>query len=211
LDGNWNHWLVAVSIAIAVMASYVALDLASRVVASAPRQSRMWLVAGAVCMGVGIWSMHFVGMLALRMPIAMTYDIGTTVVSLLIAIVVSGFALHTASRARLGLRRLVVGALLMGAGIAAMHYVGMAAMRMAGTIHYDPLLVAASVLVAIGAAFGALWLAFQLRGETVLSGFWRKSGSALVMGVAICGMHYTGMAAAIFPTHGAGMGAAPMV
>jgi diguanylate cyclase (GGDEF)-like protein/PAS domain S-box-containing protein len=162
-------------------------------------------------MGVGIWSMHFVGMLAFRMPMATTYDLGTTAVSLLIAIVVSGFALHTASRARLGLRRLVVGALLMGAGIAAMHYVGMAAMRMAAPIHYDPPLVVASVLVAIGAAFGALWLAVHLRGETVLSGFWRKSGSAVVMGVAICGMHYTGMAAAIFPAHEAGMQAVPVV
>jgi diguanylate cyclase (GGDEF)-like protein/PAS domain S-box-containing protein len=208
VDGNWNAWMVLVSIAIAVMASYVALDLAARVSASPPRESRLWLAAGAVCMGVGIWSMHFVGMLALRLPMAMHYDVPTTGASLLIAIVVSGFALHTAGRAHLGLVRLGVGAVLMGLGIAAMHYVGMAAMRMEGTIHYAPGLVLASVLVAIGASFGALWLAFRLREHTLPTAPWRRSGSAVVMGAAICGMHYTGMAAAIFPAHDAALGMA---
>jgi diguanylate cyclase (GGDEF)-like protein/PAS domain S-box-containing protein len=199
VDGTWDPWLIALSVAIAMLASYVALDLASRVSASAPRQARYWLVAGAACMGVGIWSMHFIGMLALRLPVPMTYDLGITALSLLIAMVASGFALHTAGRARLGLARLAVGGVLMGIGIAAMHYVGMAAMRMGGTIRYSPGLFTLSIAIAMVASAVALWLAFRLRGETLHSAFWRKGLSAAVMGVAICGMHYTGMAAAIYP------------
>ncbi len=189
------------SMAVAVVASYVALDLASRVTASAGRTVHYWLAGGAVSMGIGIWSMHFIGMLAFRLPIPMSYSVSITALSLLIAMVASGFALHTVSRESLGPRRLVGGGVLMGIGIASMHYTGMAAMRMSPPVRYDPALFALSIVIAMIASWAALWIAFQLRGETLLSGFWRKAGSALLMGAAICGMHYTGMAAAIFPPH----------
>ena len=149
-------------------------------------------------MGTGIWSMHFIGMLALQLPIPMSYDIPITLVSLLIAVIVSGFALYTISHGALSLRRLLGAGLLMGVGIACMHYTGMAAMQMEPPLRYDPLLFTLSVLIAITASMAALWIAFQLRSETILSAFWKKAGSALVMGFAIAGMHYTGMASAIF-------------
>ena len=199
--GTYDPWLVLLSIAVAVMASYVALDLASRVFASAGRTANYWLSGGAVSMGIGIWSMHFIGMLAFRLPVPMSYHASTTLLSLLIAIVVSGFAIFTVSRAKLGLRRLAGGGVLMGMGIAAMHYTGMAAMRMSPAIRYDPMLFALSIAIAIVASWAALWIAFRWRGETLLPGVWRKVVSAKVMGASICGMHYTGMAATIFSPH----------
>ena len=199
MNGTYDIGLVILSIGVAVIASYVALDLAGRVVAS--RDSKValyWFNGGAISMGTGIWSMHFIGMLAFRLPIPMSYDIPVTLLSLLIAMIVSGIALYTVSRDILSLRRLLSAGLYMGIGIAAMHYTGMAAMQMAPPIRYDPLLFVLSVLIAIVTAMAALWIAFQLRSETILSAFWKKAGSALVMGAAISGMHYTGMAAAIF-------------
>jgi len=198
MDGTYDPWLVMLSMAVAVMASYVALDLASRVTASTGKTAQYWLVGGAVSMGIGIWSMHFIGMLAFRLPIPMSYNGPITALSLLIAMVVSGFALHTVSRKMLGLRRLARGGVLMGIGIASMHYTGMAAMEMTPPVTYNPALFVLSIVIAMVASWAALWIAFQLRGETLLSGSWRKGGSALLMGAAICGMHYTGMAAAIF-------------
>ncbi|HTA66253.1 MAG TPA: diguanylate cyclase, partial [Xanthomonadaceae bacterium] len=198
MNGTYNLWLVALSFAVASMASYVALDLASHVTASVGRTARNWLIGGALSMGLGIWSMHFIGMLAFRLPMAMSYSVAITGLSLLVAMLVSGFALRTVSRESLGLRQLANGAVLMGVGIASMHYVGMAAMQVAPPIRYDPLLFGLSIVIAIVASGAALWIAFSLRGETILSAFWRKGCSALVMGAAICGMHYTGMAAAIF-------------
>ncbi|RNF86316.1 bifunctional diguanylate cyclase/phosphodiesterase [Montanilutibacter psychrotolerans] len=198
MDGTYDSWLVLLSMVAAIMASYVALDLASRVTASAGRAARFWLIGGAVSMGIGIWSMHFIGMLAFRLPIPMSYNGPITALSLLIAMVVSGFALYTVSRESLGIGRLLVGGVLMGIGIAAMHYTGMAAMEMKPPVTYDPLLFVLSIVIAMVASWAALWIAFRLRGETLRSGFWRKGGSALLMGAAICGMHYTGMAAAIF-------------
>ena len=199
MTGSYNFWLVVLSIVVASLASYVALDLASRVVAArGTKASSYWLFGGALSMGTGIWSMHFIGMLAFELPIRMSYNIPVTLLSLLIAIVVSGFALRTVSRGTLDLSSLLVGGLLMGLGIASMHYSGMAAMQVQPPISYDSALFIASILIAIGASVTALWIAFQLRSETILSAFWKKGGSALVMGAAITGMHYTAMAAANF-------------
>ena len=199
MTGSYNFWLVFLSIAVASFASYVALDLASRVMAArAARSSTYWLLGGALSMGTGIWSMHFIGMLAFQLPIPMSYDIPITLISLLIAVVVSEFALSTISHGDLSLRKLLEAGTLMGIGIASMHYSGMAAMQMAPPVRYDVPLFVASIAVAVAASMAALWIAFQLRTETILSAIWKKSGSALVMGFAITGMHYTGMAAAIF-------------
>jgi diguanylate cyclase (GGDEF)-like protein/PAS domain S-box-containing protein len=201
MTGTYDPRLVLLSMLVAVFASYVALDLASRVTASQGNAARYWLIGGAVSMGVGIWSMHFIGMLAFHLPMPVSYDLPITLLSLLIALVVSGFALHTASHRAANLRRLAGGGVLMGFGIAAMHYTGMEAMRMHPGPTYDPGLFIASVAIAIGASFVALWIAFRLREHTMQSALGRKLGSALLMGSAICGMHYTGMAAAIFPPH----------
>ena len=191
--------LVILSIVVAVIASYVALDLASRVAASqGSKAARYWLIGGAISMGSGIWSMHFIGMLAFQLPIPMSYDIPITLLSLLIAVIVSGFALYTISHGALSLRRLLGAGLLMGIGIASMHYTGMAAMQMEPPIRYDPLLFSLSILIAVAASIVALWILRQLRAETIFSAFWKKAGSALIMGAAIAGMHYTGMAAADF-------------
>ena len=210
--GSYETWLVVLSVGIACFASYVALDLAARVAAArglaadaplpggatAGKMAAAWLAGGAVSMGIGIWAMHFIGMLAFHLPVPMAYDIGITALSLLIAILVSGFALHTVSRGALGLPRLLGAGVLMGAGIAAMHYCGMAAMQMQPAVRYDPALLALSILIAVVASVIALWAAFTLRAESMFTAFWRRCGSAVILGGAIAGMHYTGMAAAIF-------------
>ncbi|MDE0855921.1 MAG: response regulator, partial [Nevskia sp.] len=196
---SYDIWLVALSYAVAVIASYVALDLASRVSASRGRPAEhYWLAGGALSMGAGIWAMHFIGMLAFSLPVAVSYGVGMTLLSRAIAVAASAFALQTISRPRLEARRLVLAGTLMGAGIAAMHYVGMAAMQVRPVPQYSPALFTASLAVAVGASMAALWLSFRLRGETMVSAFWRRGGAALVMGAAIVGMHYTGMAAARF-------------
>jgi NO-binding membrane sensor protein with MHYT domain len=196
--GSYDYWLVLLSVVVAIMASFVALDLASRVVASTGRARLYWLVGGAVSMGTGIWSMHFIGMLAFHLPIPVSYDIAITLLSLLIAVAASWFALLVASRDTLSNRRLALAGFLMGMAIISMHYVGMEAMRMQPPIRYQPLLFVASIAIAVLASAIALWNAFKLRLETIISAFWKKAGSALAMGSAIYGMHYTAMAAAIF-------------
>ena len=197
--GTYDPWLVILSMVVAVSASYIALEFASRVAAAQGIiAAENWLTGGAISMGSGIWSMHFIGMLAFRLSIPMSYDIPITLLSLIIAGLVAWFALYTVSRGSLSLGRLLAGGLLMGIGIASMHYTGMAALQMAPSIRYHPLLFILSVLIAIVASVAALWIAFELRSETILSAFWKKTGSALIMGAAIAGMHYTGMAAADF-------------
>ncbi len=196
---SYDLWLVLLSFAVASLASYVALDLSSRV--SAARGQRVagyWLAGGALSMGAGIWAMHFVGMLAFSLPIAVSYNVGITLLSLVIAVGVSAFALYSVSLDTLSGRRLTIAGTMMGLGIAAMHYTGMAALEVRPRPGYDPLEVLASVAVAIIASAAALWISFQLRRETILSALWRRLGGALIMGAAIAGMHYTGMAASRF-------------
>ncbi|MEP0768905.1 MHYT domain-containing protein [Trichocoleus sp. ST-U1] len=187
--------LVVLSMAIAIAASYTALDLAGRVTAAQGRGRKLWLAGGAIAMGSGIWSMHFIGMLAYCLPISMAYDFPTVLVSMGVAAIASGAALYIVSREQMGWRRLLAGGIFMGCGIAAMHYTGMAGMRLEATVTYDLRLVAVSMAIAISASWLALWLAFHLRTAATLTGNLRKIGSAIVMGCAIAGMHYTGMAA----------------
>jgi NO-binding membrane sensor protein with MHYT domain/two-component sensor histidine kinase len=199
MSGTYDYWLVLLSVIVSITASFVALNLASRVVASPGRRGRRyWLAGGALSMGAGIWSMHFIGMLAFRLPIPISYDLWITLFSLLIAVVSSWFALYLASRGTLSPRTLVSGGALLGIGIVSMHYTGMAAMQMIPPIRYEPWLYGLSILIAVFASIVALWSAFRLRLETIWSAFWKKAGSALTMGGAISGMHYSGMAAAIF-------------
>jgi len=177
--------------------SYTALQLAGRVANDEGNRGRPWLIGGATAMGIGIWSMHFIGMLAYSVPIPLQYNVPITVTSLLIAILTSAFALSVTSRANLSLPRLGLGALFMGAGIVAMHYTGMAAIQVMPAIHYDPLLVGASVAIAVSASFVALWLFFKLRRGTSWTMFLARASAAIVMGFAITGMHYTAMAASM--------------
>jgi NO-binding membrane sensor protein with MHYT domain len=197
MPAAYNPWLVTLSVIVAILVSYTALRLAERVGGAERRAGRLWLLGGAVSMGIGIWSMHFIGMLAFSVPIQLRYNVLITLASLAIAMLTSGFALSISSRSDLSLRRLAVSSLFMGAGICGMHYTGMAAIQIMPVIRYRPGLVAASVAIAVGASFVALWLFFRLRRGR--SGLMRlaRAAAAVVMGVAIAGMHYTGMAAAM--------------
>ena len=150
-------------------------------------------------MGIGIWSMHFIGMLAFSLPIPLGYDLAATGYSLLIAILLSYFVLYIVTRAKLTLPHIITGGTLMGSGIAGMHYIGMAAMRIQPGIHYDPALFVISIVIAIAAANAALWIAQVLCDENQKHMIAKRIGAAFVMGIAITGMHYTGMAAAHFP------------
>jgi diguanylate cyclase (GGDEF)-like protein len=198
LVGSYDDVLVFVSLLVAILASYTALDMAGRVAIAKGRAAWWWLAGGAFAMGFGIWSMHFVGMLAFSLPISIGYDLPITVLSLAIAIAVSAFALRQVATAELSKRRLLMGAVLMGLGIAAMHYTGMAAMLMSPPIQYDPLYFALSLVIAIAASGAALWVSFQLRGNRAYL-ILHRAGAAIIMGGAIVGMHYMGMAAANFP------------
>jgi two-component system, sensor histidine kinase and response regulator len=195
---SYDVRLVALSIAIAIVASYAALDLAGRVTAAQGRSRHLWLLGGAFAMGTGIWSMHYVGMLAFRLPFPVLYDIPTVLASLLLAVCASAVALFVVSGATLSLGRAAAGSVAMGMAIAAMHYTGMAAMRMPAAVRYDPALFTLSVALAIAVSLVALVLAFRLRTGGTGAWGWLKLGSALLMGAAIPAMHYTGMAAAQF-------------
>ncbi|BFG76072.1 EAL domain-containing protein [Paraburkholderia terrae] len=199
MQSTYHLGLVVVSLAVATLASYTALDLAGRISTLASARLRhLWLAGGAAAMGTGIWSMHFIGMLAFSLPIPLGYDFAITSYSLIIAMIVSYFALVQVARPTLSARRLVTGGLLMGFGIAGMHYTGMAAMQMQPGIHYRPGLFAASVAIAIAASMAALWIAHTLRDSRQYRVLIKRIGAACVMGIAITGMHYTGMAAADF-------------
>ena len=196
VTGTYDPYLVALSVLVASFASYTALGLSGHVGTAQGLARRVWLVAAAITMGGGIWSMHFIGMLAFVMPIPMSYDIRLTTLSLLVAIFVTGGGFYVISRQSASPLRLVLSGIFMGLGIAAMHYTGMAAMRGDAELSYDRLFVALSLIIAIGASTAALWLAFRT------TDLWQKLAAAVVMGLAISGMHYTGMRAAIFATHG---------
>ena len=193
--GTYDPYLVALSFAVACLASYSALDLGGRIRVSRGWARLAWLATAAIAMGGGIWSMHFIAMLAFFMPMPVSYDFGLTLLSLVVAIGVTAVGFFMIGARQATALQLVLSGIFMGIGIVSMHYTGMAAMRMPADLHYDRVLVALSVLIAIGASIAALWLAFR---TTVT---WQRLLAAVVMGSAISGMHYTGMAAARFIAH----------
>lgn len=201
LPGSYDYRLVVLSVLIAILASYTALDLAGRVTAARGWTRLTWLTGGAIAMGLGIWSMHYIGMLAFSLPIPVRYFLPTVAMSLLAAIFASAVALYVVSRQKMGPLPAAIGSIIMGSGIAGMHYIGMAAMRLAAECMYDIRLVSLSVVLAIAISWVALWLTFRFRKEKKGTG-WRKIASALVMGAAIPVMHYTGMVAASFAPSG---------
>jgi two-component system NtrC family sensor kinase len=199
MHGTYNFWLVWLSLAIATLAAYTVLDLAEFISVLQKRWIRnAWLSGGAAAMGIGIWSMHFVGMLAFSVPVPLGYDFRITGASLLIAVLVSFFALNVVTRPKLTRFHLITGGVLMGLGIASMHYTGMAAMQMQPGLTYDPVIFAASITIAIAASTAALWIAHTLNAPTQKHLIAKRIVAAGVMGIGIAGMHYTGMAAARF-------------
>ena len=198
LVSQYNQILVVISFVVAILAAYTALNMAARVAGSQGIAARVWLAGGGVSMGIGVWAMHFIGMLAMDLSMSMSYNAVLTVLSMVIAISSSMFALWLVSGEQLRLRRLLPGAVVMGAGIVAMHYTGMAALEVTPGIVWDKKWVAISVVIALAASLAALWLTFRLRQEAARMALMRL-GAAITMGIAIAGMHYAGMEAAQFP------------
>lgn len=201
LNGNYDLRLVVLSFFVAIFASYIALDLTGRLrdVHNTKDGKMLWLVGGAVAMGAGIWSMHFIGMLSFTIPgLILRYDIFWTMLSLVVAILAAGFALYLLQISRVRIEHYIAGGIILGLAIASMHYTGMEAMLITLNIRYLPSLFFLSIIIAIVASEAAIWLAlksnqviFRMRNRV-------KIGSAIIMGLAICGMHYTAMAASIF-------------
>ncbi|HEX3571902.1 MAG TPA: MHYT domain-containing protein [Acidobacteriaceae bacterium] len=201
LIGSYNYALVALSVLIAIFASYTALDLAGRVTAASGWTRAIWLLGGAGAMGTGIWSMHYIGMLAFVLPIPVAYHWPTVLLSLFAAILASAIALYVVSRQNMSASRALAGSVLMGAGIASMHYIGMAAMRLPAMCQLNSSLVVLSVAFAVLISLAALWITFHFRDEKTGMGREKLAG-AVVLGAAIPVMHYTGMAAASFTPSG---------
>ncbi|HXG58460.1 MAG TPA: MHYT domain-containing protein [Thermoanaerobaculia bacterium] len=194
IHGQYDPFLVATSIAIAVYASYTALDMGNRVAATQGRVRAAWLAGGSIAMGTGIWSMHFVGMLAWDVPgITMAHDVTLLLLSALVAIAGSGLALAVVASQRDSTAALPSASLAMGAAISGMHYLGIAGMRMAARLTWNVPLVAASVGIAVATAFVALRLTLRFRSRPHDHG--PRMVAGCVMGAAIAGMHYTAMAA----------------
>jgi PAS domain S-box-containing protein len=196
MASGYTTQLVVLSILIACAASYAALYLASHVAHTRARAT--WLIAAAAAMGTGIWSMHFIAMLAYRLPVQVGYDVPLVGLSLLIAIVASGIGLEVAGRERASPARIAMTGPVMGFAIAGMHYTGMAAMRLPASQHYNVILVVASIVVAVAASYAAVALFLRFRFDASRRGEWLKAASAIVMGHAVAGMHYTAMAAVHF-------------
>src|SRR5713226_4310339 len=201
LIGSYNYAFVALSVLIAMFASYAALDLAGRVTAAVGWTRAVWLLGGASAMGTGIWSMHYIGMLAFILPIPVAYHWPTVLLSLFAAILASVIALYVVRRQTMGAFLEVGGSVLMVAGIASMHYIGMAAMRLPATCQFNSFLVVLSVVFAVLISLAALWITFHFRDQKIGIGREKLAG-AVVMGAAIPVMHYTGMAAASFTASG---------
>src|SRR5437879_2647818 len=201
LIGSCNYALVALSVLIAMFASYAALHIAGRVTAAGGWTRVVWLLGGAGAMGYGIWSMHYIGRLAFILPIPVAYHWPTVLLSLFAAILASVVALGVVSRQTMGWFRALGGGGLMGAGIAGMHYMGMAVMRLRAICQFKSFLVVLSAVFAVLISLAALWITFHFRDENTGIG-WEKLAGAVVMGAAIPVMHYTGMAAASFTASG---------
>lgn len=198
LNISWDPVLIAISYLVAFIASFVALDSAGKIPLSSRKAALFWRIAGGVTLGIGIWSMHFIGMLSMQMPMMMSYDLWLTLASLGVAVVASATALNIAvTGKKLSPFRLIFATAILSAGVVSMHYIGMAALMLDGSIIWDRRLVGLSVVIAVVASGTALWLAFRLRDKRK-GVFINRILAAFVMGAAICAMHYTGMSAAQF-------------
>lgn len=192
MDGSYNWGLVTLSYLVSVLGALTALQLAIGIpLAQSTTQKLGAVFAAALAMGGGaIWSMHFIAMLAYEMPMTVLYDTGLTLLSVIISVLSCAIGLALAGIGIFSGTKVALAGVFMGLGVAGMHYTGMTAMLMHAEVSYDRNIVLLSVVIAIIASTAALWLAFHMRG------LWQMLGSAIVMGVAVCGMHYTGMVAA---------------
>ncbi|WP_102798200.1 MHYT domain-containing protein [Bowmanella denitrificans] len=199
LYGTYDIWLVLLSILVAVFSSTMAMQMAGQAAQASSRRALVLLV-GSLALGTGVWSMHFIGMLAFDLCTQVDYATDLTLFSMLPSIGASWVALSLIGRRQVSIGQLSLGAVLMGAGIGTMHYVGMAAMQMAPALRYDLWLFALSILVAVLLAWLSLWVRFGIKALKAgkLSSLTLNLAGGTVMGLAICGMHYTGMAAARF-------------
>jgi len=198
--GVYDSRLVLLSYLVATFASYIALDITGRLrdVGNTKLSTTLWICGGAFAMGAGIWSMHFIGMLAFSMPdMSISYDPFWTTLSMVVAVLASAFV-FILLKEKIRLWNLIVGGIILGCAIAAMHYTGMQAMKIVTDIHYLPGLFMLSILIAILASEAAIWLALKSNQVVASLRMRLKIVSAFVMGAAICGMHYTGMASAVF-------------
>lgn len=200
ITGSYSLVLVILSYLIGSIASYVALDITGRMrdVSITRFTTTMWLIGGSIAMGAGIWSMHFIGMLAFIMPMPMEYDLVQTGLSMFVAVVAASIAFSLLRRKTIKLPSLIAGGIILGLAIAAMHYIGMAAMKGHMQIRYTPGIFLLSIFIAIVASEVALYLAIKSTQPNIKNRFLLKVVSAMIMGAAICGMHYTGMAATVF-------------
>ena len=191
MDPQYNWMLVSLSYCVSVFGSFTSLQLVSAVRQQTSNRAKLkWIISAALALGGGaIWTMHFIGMLAYDMGMPVGYDPFITFVSLVIAVAVVGIGISIVSQQSDSLARLLLAGLITGLGVASMHYAGMEAMVVAADMSYDTGLLVLSIVIGIVAATAALWLAFNL------SGTLHQFFAAFVMGVAVCGMHYTGMAA----------------
>ncbi|MFZ5347255.1 putative bifunctional diguanylate cyclase/phosphodiesterase [Enterobacter asburiae] len=198
LNISWDPVLIAISYLVAFIASFVAQDSAGKIPLSSRKAALFWRIAGGVTLGIGIWSMHFIGMLSMQMPMMMSYDLWLTLASLGVAVVALATALNIAvAGKKLSPFRLIFATAILSAGVVSMHYIGMAALMLDGSIIWDRRLVGLSVVIAVVASGTALWLAFRLR-DKHKGVFINRILAAFIMGAAICAMHYTGMSAAQF-------------
>lgn len=198
MHASYNVFLVALSFLVSVFGSFTGLQLMRAMRASDGKSELGWIIAAAFAIGGGaIWTMHFVGMLAYETHMEVAYDPLLTFVSLLVAVSVVGLGIFLLSRKKDSVVMLLVAGMITGVGVATMHYTGMAAMLMAADMHYDQSLFIVSVVIALVAATAALWLAFNTQKGLPMF------AASIVMGVAVCGMHYTGMAAMSMTPNGA--------
>ena len=198
-EGTYSPGLVLLSVLIAMFAAYAALDVATRIgSADSLGAKALWLSIGSVAMGSGIWAMHFIGMLAFNLPCLVRYDPVVTMASMVPGVMASAVALYVISHRRATGYQLVVGGVLLGSGIGAMHYSGMAAMRMDALLRYDLSLFLMSIVVAVVLAILALWIKFVAQSQPKRLRPFTTPAAAAVMGCAVAGMHYTAMAAAYF-------------
>jgi diguanylate cyclase (GGDEF)-like protein len=201
MQGTYTSWIVCLSLAIACVVAYTWLNLASRISRTQGRAALAWLLGGILAMGIGIWSVHFMAVLALTLPIEITYDLPATILSLCISLFTCGIALVLVTRRELDQRRLAAGSLIMGAGMLAVLYCGLGAIRIVPDVAYDPMWVAASVAVAMASSYLALWLAFRLRRGHSWPVIASRIAAALVLGCAITGVQYAGLAAMRIAPH----------
>jgi NO-binding membrane sensor protein with MHYT domain len=187
-EHTYNVFLVVLSFLVSVFGSFVALTLIRAVRTSEAKAKLPWIIAAAFALGGGaIWTMHFIGMLAYDMGMPVSYNGPITLASLIIAVAVVGLGIWVVGSNDKSTPRLIIAGVLTGIGVASMHYTGMAAMNGMSSMSYEPFWFSVSIVIALVAATAALWLAFHLEGQLQLM------GASIVMGIAVCGMHYTGM------------------